>query len=320
MSNQSEQNKNDTGNDCPNNAAVANSCQSTAGNLILNRPPKNSPERRKFQVSNSYPLDFDQLARVFNYLLEHRDEKKIKRTLVEEETGLSERQVESLVSMGAAMGLIKPSAQTLTQTGLLIAEHDIFIEKQGSLEWCHYIAASTYRNLIWFDIFNCLLHESSAMKQEEWCVWFRSVLSEQYTKRTIGKSLREEVRFIVDAYMNRNFNKLEILQQLPNERLYRQRYTNFIPPVFAAMIYGFIAQKETQLFQVKELAVQPGSPAVVYGLDAANLRQLIEKLHDRGWLRYETTHNLDQIRLKPGLNALEFLSAYYEEREPSVGS
>ena len=64
------------------------------------------------------------------------------------------------------------------------------------------------------------------------------------------------------------------------------------------------------------MATQPGSPAMVFGLDVASFRQQIEGLHDRGWLRYETTHNLDQIRLKPGFSTLEFLTAYFEDREP----
>ena len=33
-----------------------------------------------------------------------------------------------------------------------------------------------------------------------------------------------------------------------------------------------------------------------------------------GLLRYETTHNLDQIRLKPSFSAYEFLSAHFEGR------
>ena len=76
------------------------------------------------------------------------------------------------------------------------------------------------------------------------------------------------------------------------------------------------ATKEAHLFQVGEMAATPGSPAVVFGLDAASFRQQIEGLHDRGWLRYETTHNLDQIRLKPGFSAMEFLAAHFEDREP----
>ena len=86
------------------------------------------------------------------------------------------------------------------------------------------------------------------------------------------------------------------------------------------MIYDFCAAEETHLFQVGEMAATPGSPAVAFGLDAASFRQQIEGLHDHGWLRYETTHNLDQIRLKPGLSAISFLSAHFEGREPCEDS
>jgi len=279
--------------------------------------------RRKFQVSNGYLLEFDQLARIFHFLLEHRDAKKINREALQEDTGLADRQVESLVSMGSAMGLIKPGLQVLTPVGLLVAEHDIFIEKRGTLEWCHYAGAGSYRNLIWFEIFNRLLTEATPMSQEEWNERLRSDLTGKYSKRTIGKGLYEEVRFVVDAYTKRNFSKLELLNRSSDlsagqagERLYRRRYTDFAPLVLSAMIYDFCASRETHLFQVGEMAVTPGSPAVVFGLDAASFRQQIEELHDRGWLRYETTHNLDQIRLKPGFSALEFLTAYFEDREP----
>ena len=272
--------------------------------------------RRKFQVSNGYLLEFDQLARILHFLLEHIDAKKISRKVLLEDTGMADRQVESLVSMGAAMGLITPGRQVLTPVGLLIAEQDIFIEKRGSLEWCHYAGAGSFRNLIWFDIFNRLLAEASTMTQEEWNERMRSDLAGKYSTRTIGKGLYEEIRFVIDAYMERNFSKLELLHRSSDERFYRCRYTEFTPLILSAMIYDFCAIKETNLFQVSEMAVTPGSPAVVFGLDVASLRQQIEGLHDRGWLRYETTHNLDQIRLKPGFSALEFLTAHFEDREP----
>jgi len=272
--------------------------------------------RRKFQVSNGYLLEFDQLARILHFLLEHRDAKKLKRKALQENTGLADRQVESLVSMGSAMGLIKPGLQVLTPVGLLVAEHDIFIEKRGTLEWCHYAGAGSYRNLIWFEVFNRLLTKATPMSQKEWNEQLRSDLTGKYSKRTIGKGLYEEVRFVVDAYTKRNFSKLELLNQSSDERLYRRRYTNFAPLVLSAMIYDFCASREAHLSQVGEMAVTPGSPAVVFGLDVATLRQQIEGLHDRGWLRYETTHNLDQIRLKPGFSVLEFLTAHFEDREP----
>lgn len=306
-------------------SAAANTAEVNTALPGPSRPSKKKQKtpkstRRKFQVSNGYLLEFDQLARILHFLLEHRYAKKINRKILQEDTGLADRQVESLVSMGAAMGLITPGRQVLTPVGLLIAEQDIFIEKRGSLEWCHYVGAGSFRNLIWFEIFNHLLAEALPMTQEEWTGRMRSDLAGKYSKRTIGKGLYEEIRFVIDAYMERNFSKLELLHRSSNEQLYRRRYTKFVPLVLSAMIYDFCATKESHLFQVGEMADTPGSPAVIFGLDAASFRQQIEGLHDRGWLRYETTHNLDQIRLKPGFSALEFLTAHFEDREPREGT
>lgn len=310
------------------NSEISNFDGPAAAEITSRRQPPSSKktpllkriDQRKFQVSNGYLLEFDQLARVLHFLLEHRDAKKINRKVLQESTGLADRQVESLVSMGSAMGLIKPGLQVLTPAGLLIAEHDIFLEKKGALEWCHYVGAGSYRNLIWFEIFNRILREASPMTQEEWSERIRTDLAGKYSKRTISKGLYKEVRFVIDAYMKRNFSKLEILHQLSDERLYRRPYTGFAPLVFVAMIYDFCATNEAHLSQVAEMATTPGSPAMVFGLDAASFRQQIEGLHDRGWLRYETTHNLDQIRLKPGFCALEFLTAHFEDREHHASS
>lgn len=272
--------------------------------------------RRKFQVSRSHLLEFDHFSRVLSYLYDKREATKISRQLLIENSGLPDGQVASLISIGAAMGLIQVGNQILTPMGLIITEHDIFLEKHGTLEWCHYKAAGSYQNLIWFEVFNHLLAEESAMTQEGWHEYFREKLRAQYTDKTIKDHVRKEVRFLIDAYIERNFSKLELLHQSPDKRLYRRRYTSFAPLVLSAMIYDFCATHEAHLSQISEMVAAPGSPAMVFGLDATSFRQQIEGLHKRGWLRYETTHNLDHIRLKPGFSSLEFLTAHFEDREP----
>lgn len=86
--------------------------------------------------------------------------------------------------------------------------------------------------------------------------------------------------------------------------------------MLSAMLYDFIENHERRTFEVEELARMPGSPARVFAIDTGSLRALVEVLHNKEWLRYETTHNLDQVRLKPGHNTIEFLTAYYEQRDP----
>lgn len=271
---------------------------------------------RKFQVSNGYLLEFDQLARILHFLLEKRGVKKINRKDIMEETGLADRHVEGLISMGAAMGLIQPGLQILTPTGLLIAGHDIFIEKKGTLEWCHYKGAGSYRNLVWFEIFNHLMAQSPPHTQEKWIEHLRKMLEGAYSEKTITNNLYQEVRFVTDAYLNRNFSKLEILNRSADDRLYRRRHIDFEPLVLTAMIYDFCDSKGRQLLQTNEMSAMPGSPAILFGLDTRTLREQIEMLHEHGWLRYETTHSLDQIRLKPSFSAICFLTAYFEDHEP----
>jgi len=118
--------------------------------------------RRKFQVSRSHVLEFNHFARILSFLYDNRREKRISRHLLIKNSGLPDGQVASLISIGASMGLIQAGGQILTPTGLMIAEHDIFFENQGTLEWCHYKGAGSYQNLVWFEIFNHLLVEEAA--------------------------------------------------------------------------------------------------------------------------------------------------------------
>jgi hypothetical protein len=276
-----------------------------------------SEKRRKFQVCNGYLLEFEQLARVLSFLAENAELKKVSRDALVEGTGLANRQIESLVSVGAAMGLIRPGNQVLTPVGRVVAKHDVFIEARGTLEWCHYVGSGAHRNLIWYEIFNTILPNEAPMTADRWMDFLRGALAGQYTDRTIGKHLHEEVRFVADAYLNRNFKKLAILQEASDQRLYRRRLTELTPKILAAMVYDFGSRSQSELLQIDALLTQPGSPGLLFALEKETLREMAEGLHRNRWLRYESTHNLDQIRLQAGLSPADFLTAYYEDSEPS---
>ena len=272
--------------------------------------------KRKFQVCNGYLLEFEQLARVLSFLAENADLKRLSRDALVEGTGLANRQVESLVSVGAAMGLIRPGNQVLTPAGWVVAKHDVFIEARGTLEWCHYVGAGTHRNLIWYEVFNTILPGEAPMTADRWMEFLRGALAGQYTDRTIGKHLREEVRFVSDAYLNRNFKKLGILHGASDGRLYRRRATELTPKILTAMIYDFSRRAETDLIQIDVLMTQPGSPGMLFAMERETLREMVEALHRNGWVRYEFTHNLDQIRVQTGLSPVDFITAYYEDADP----
>jgi DNA-binding transcriptional regulator PaaX len=84
------------------------------------------------------------------------------------------------------------------------------------------------------------------------------------------------------------------------------------PAILCAMIYDYAATRGESLLQVRKIAQAEDSPSLLFGFDETAFRQAVENLHENGWLRYESTHNLDQIRLKEDFSALTFLKLYYE--------
>ncbi len=274
------------------------------------------PVKRKLQVSNGYLLEFEQISRILSAAYERMSSPKITRAAIVEATGLPNRGVEAYVSMAAAMGLLRQQVQVPTAFGTLVAAQDIFFERQGTLEWCHYRGSGSVRNLVWFDVFNRLLLEEDAMTHLQWNGWFRRDLAGRYSERTLRKVVQEEVHFVIDGYLNRKLKVLELLEVADGEVLVPRRHRDIEHLIFAAMLYDCVGSLGGRTMEITELSTLPGGPAVVFGLKADSVRTLVEALHNKGWIRYETTHNLDQLRLIPGYDCREFLRAYYEGREP----
>lgn len=278
-------------------------------------PPKRT-EVPKLQVSNGYSLDAAQTARLLTHIADHPEVKRFARRDLMEGTGLAEGQVESLTSIGAAMGLVAPVTARLTPLGELILRHDLFLDSSITLEFCHFLGAGNPRNLVWHAIFNEILPHHSPTDQAGWSAMLRDQLADRYSKRSLVKHVASEVRFVLDAYTVKNFKKLNLIYETPDKTLALRRYTALAPLSLAAMIYWVGDQHEARLVSFDEIQAVPGSPGRVFGLDASSMRQLVEVLHQKGWIRYEVRHGLDQVRLIDGFEPLEFLAAGYENREP----
>lgn len=279
-------------------------------------PLENAPVKGKLQVSASYSFDAAQMAALLTFIAERPHIRRFGRKDIIEGTGMPERQVEALVSMGAAMGLIVPVTQVLTPWGGLVAQHDLFLDSIVTLEYCHYRAATNRANLIWFTVFNELLITAPSTDQAGWSAWLREKLAGQYSARSLVKHVANEVRFILDAYTVKAFKRLELITQTPEQTLLLGRHAALSPQALAAAIYTFAASYRAQVVPFDDLYATAGSPGRVFGLEAPLMRQMVENLHQKGWLRFEVRHGLDQVRLGQGLSPLEFLQAAYESREP----
>jgi len=271
---------------------------------------------RKLQVSNGYLLDAPQVARLLGFIESRPEARKISGAELVGGSGLSTRQVANLVSMSSALGLITPRTQLLTPFGWLVARHDLFLDAPTTLEFCHFLAAGNPRNLIWFEVFNDMLATQSPMAQPAWSSWLRQRLAGQYSNRSLVKHVAHEVRFLLDAYTVRNFKKLGLLTETPEKAFALRRYTALQSSTLAAMIYTIAKRSGTRLVPFADLHTLPGSPGQLFALDSGTLRQAVETLHQRDWLRFEVRHGLDQLRMIEGFEPLEFLAAAYESRAP----
>jgi len=279
--------------------------------VILSNKP-----RRKLQVSNGFYLDFDQLARLIHTIANAEDGQKISFSFMEEETGLPFRQVENRLSMGRAMGLIVDRSLGLTPFGQLVAKYDTFFESKGTLESIHYFAASREKNLLWYDVFNDLLINYDPLGYEGWLNFFRTSLAGQYSERSLRRHISEEVRFLIQAYTENNLKKLGLIVKDSQGKLSRRRYLQPTPLVFCAILYDYAKQQGTELMQVEDLLQSQGSPPVLFFMGKEVFVATVEKLHDKGYIRYEGTHDLNQLRLKEEYCPESFLKAHYENKEP----
>ncbi len=273
---------------------------------------------RKLQVSNGYLLDAQQLARLLEFIGGKPSARKISGAELIEGSGLSTRQVGNLVSIGSALGLIVPRTQLLTDFGRFVAKHDLFLDAVHTLEFCHFCAASRPRNLVWFEVFNDFLTTEPAMGQAGWSAWLRGRLASEYSDRSLVGHIAKEVRFILDAYTTRNFKKLGLLVETPEKTFCLRRHSALQPLSLAAIIYVLGERDGTRLLPFSDLHGLPGSPGRLFALDLGTLRQAVEALHQREWLRFEVRHGLDQVRLIEGFTSLEFLAAGYENRPPQL--
>lgn len=272
--------------------------------------------KRKLQISNGHYFDTDQLARILYSISKADPGEKVTFSYLEEDTGLPFRQIRNRVSIARAMGIFEESKIKLTPFGELISKHDPFIGNKATLEFAHYLAAGNYKNIVWYEVFNTLLIDEQPKSHQGWVQYFREALANDYSEHSLKDHVGKEVRFIIDAYVKGTFVNLALLHLTSDDILYRRRYTSINPLILTAAIYDYGFNQQRKLLEVSDILNEKGSPGHVFFIDESTLRQSLEGLHEKGWTRYESTHNLDQIRLKDEFSSIEFLTAFYEDRDP----
>lgn len=272
--------------------------------------------QRKLQVSNGHYLDLDQLARLM-ITVKNNEVYSLSLDGLAEETGLPLRQVRNRISIGRAIGVFNKTSFSLTEFGRLVAEHDQFFDEEATLELVHYNAASTYQNLLWYELFNTFAIEQAVFDYQGLLEFFRGILEGLYSNESLKKHVREELNFLIEAYTGDKLKRLEVLLETSDGRYMRGRHRIADPYVTAALIYRYCEDQERHVCSIDELCGEKGSPGLLFGVSSSALREMVEGLHEKRWLRYETTHSLDQIRLISGFDSSEFIRACYQRRSPN---
>jgi len=272
--------------------------------------------RGKLQLTNGYYLHFDQMTRLLRTVQQHPETARFSLAELATGTGLALRQVKSLGSIMARMGLLRPVTYRLTGLGALVVEHDPFLDDPGSLWLCHYHLASDTTALVWNHVTNCVLPAGRSVTAPEARDTFQPFLT-GFTARSANKKLLEELRAFFNAYTGQSFRHLRYLRETGDGAYSLTDSPAPLPPgAFLAilLLYRDRFQPGASGLEVPAMCAADHSPGRLLHLGEAQVRKLLNELHEANQLTIEARANLDQVRFRPDQTWLAAMQSYYESK------
>ena len=273
-------------------------------------------QQGKLQLTNGYYLHFDQMTRLLRTVQQHPETVRFNLAELAAGTGLTLRQVKSLGSIMARMSLLRPVTYRLTRMGELVVEHDAFLDDPGSLWFCHYHLASDTAALVWNHVTNCILPAVRTVTAPEARDTFQPFLA-GFTARSANKKLLEELRAFFNAYTGQSFRHLRYLRETGDGAYSLTDSPTPLPPgVFLAilLLYRDRFQPGASGLEVPAMCAADHSPGRLLHLGEAQVRALLNELHEAGQLTIEARANLDQVRFRPAQTWPDAMQSYYESR------
>lgn len=270
----------------------------------------------KLQLTNGYHLHFDQMTRLLNYVRRSPDKARFAQSELAEGTGLTGRKVESLGSIMTRMGLLRPRTYRLAPLGELVLQYDPFFDDIGTLWLGHYYLAADPRIIVWSHMTNSVLQVGQPLTPPEARVQFLPLLV-GITARSAHEKLLQEIRSFFNAYTVRSFRHLDYLRALEGGAYVLTDSPAMVPPatlLTILLLYRDRFQPGASGLEVSTICTADYSPGRLLHLSVAQVRRLLNELHESGRLTIEAKANLDQVRFKVGQTWPETLRLYYEER------
>jgi len=267
----------------------------------------------KLQLTNGYQIHFDQISRILQYLLTAGSRKRIPRQEIVATLGLSERQVENLISVSVGLGLVKSRTSILTALGKLIAEKDGYFERIETLWIIHYIISSNPEWVVWYRIVNQIIPMNDHIVISEVVLPYFSDLKSSFSERTLKEKLPGEIGAVLQSYVQSSLARLNLLQQ-EQTGIYHKDTPVDIPPL--AFLCQLLYFREMQAISASALPVEEiekgkNSPGMVLNLPEYVFRDILNRLHDSGLIRWEKFGDLDQVRFSDGVTSTEVLYRIY---------
>ena len=267
----------------------------------------------KLQLTNGYHVRFNQIARILQYLLSVEGRKKIPRWEIVKTLGLSDRQVESIISMSVGFGLIKSRTSILTSLGKIIAEKDVYFERIETLWIVHYIISSNPEWVVWHRIVNQILLLNDRIVISDVAMPYFADLKSSFSKRTLKAKLPGEIGAVLQSYAQSSLSRLNLLSK-EQTGIYQKGTPVEIPPL--AFLYQLLHFKEIHAISASALPIAEvekgdNSPGAVLSLTEFMLRDLLNQLHDSGLVRWEQFGDLDQVRFSETLTLTSVLYRIY---------
>jgi len=277
-------------------------------------PQIHSKEDADLEFTRGFYVHFDQISRILNFVTREREQSRFSASLLAEATGLSSDQAGTQAKIASAMGLLVSRSYRPTAFGQLVSAQDTFLENLGTLWVCHYALSASPRRLIWSHLTNCLL-PTEGLASLELVRTTLEPLSCLWAANTWRNNLRQEVNSFFNAYTGQAFHRLHYLRQTDDGGYALTDSPALVPPdAFLAilLLYRDRFQPGASGLEVSTICTADHSPGRLLHLSEAQVRGLLNELHEADRLTIEAKANLDQVRFRAGDTWVRAMQLYYE--------
>ncbi|MBZ9688460.1 DUF4007 family protein [Clostridium estertheticum] len=262
----------------------------------------------KIQALNGFNMYFDQIISVFRSRYEAEDNINLDQLSVR--TGLNRRKSRMLLNYLADIGLSKKRTLKKTDLGIILFKYDDYFQNEGTLWLLHYLQSSNEYLIIWNRVMNHL-YDVYEVSKAELLTLFEN-LEDRVSENTYKYHIGDEIRVILDAYINQKFSKLNLLEF--NEDKYFINRNSDVPELIllcSIILYRNVFYPGATSLGIKDLCNSNNSPGKIFIIDEHILRRKLENLKNMEIISIESRGDLDQIRISDDLKLEDVLEKYY---------